>query len=47
MRCNYVYVTEFWKITHMVAPETIGIFEFSMPLLIAETAFKNISKLCL
>jgi len=21
-------VTEFWKITHMVTPETIGIFDF-------------------
>jgi len=29
-------VTEFWKITHMVAPETIRIFELSMALLIAE-----------
>jgi len=37
-------VTEFWKITHMVAP---GIFEFSIALLIAETTFKNISKLYL
>jgi len=41
------YVTEFWKITHMVVPETIKIFEFSMVLLIAETTFKNISKLYL
>jgi len=37
----YVYsisiiVTEFWKITHIVAPETIGIFDFTMVLLIAE-----------
>jgi len=23
---RYVYVTEFWKITHMVVPETIRIF---------------------
>jgi len=38
-------VTEFWKITHMGAPETIRIFEFSMTLLITETTFKNISKL--
>jgi len=38
-------VTEFWKITHMVVPETIRIFEYSMALLIAETTFKNISKL--
>jgi len=37
----YQYVTEFWKITHMVAPETITIFEFSMALLIAETTFKK------
>jgi len=29
----------------MVAPETIRIFEFSVALLIAETTFKNISKL--
>jgi len=33
------FVTEFWKITHMVAPETIRIFEFSMALLIGETNF--------
>jgi len=39
------FVTEFWKITHMGAPETIRIFEFSMALLITETTFKNISKL--
>jgi len=32
---------------HMVAPETIRIFEFSMALLIADTTFKNISKLYL
>jgi len=38
-------VTEFWKITHMVASETIRIFEFSMALSIAKTTFKNISKL--
>jgi len=31
----------------MVAPETIRIFEFSMALSIAETTFKNISKLYL
>jgi len=43
----YIYVTEFWKITHMVAHETIRIFEFSMALLISETTFKNISKLYL
>jgi len=42
-----VYVTEFWKITHMVVPETMKIFEFSMALLIAETTLKNISKLYL
>jgi len=42
-----IYVTEFWKITHMGAPETIRIFEFSMVLLIAETTFKNIYKLYL
>jgi len=41
------FVTEFWKITHMVMPEIIRIFEFSMTLLIAETTFKNISKLYL
>jgi len=33
-------MTEFWKITHMVVPEPIRIFEFSMALLIAETTFK-------
>jgi len=38
-------VTEFWKITHMAAHETIRVFEFRMALLIAETTFKNISKL--
>jgi len=37
-----VFVTEFWKITHMGAPETIRIFEFSMALLIAETTFKTL-----
>jgi len=42
-----VFVTEFWKITHMGTPETIRIFEFSMALLIVETTFKNISKLYL
>jgi len=42
-----IIVTEFWKITHMVAPETIRIFELSMALLIAENTFKNISKLYL
>jgi len=35
-------VTKFWKITHMVAPETIGIFELSMALLIAETTFSKL-----
>jgi len=35
-----IIVTEFWKITHMGAPETIRIFEFSMALLIAETTLK-------
>jgi len=40
-------VTELWKITHMVAPETIRIFEFSLALAIAEATFKNISKLYL
>jgi len=44
---THLYVTEFWKITHMGAPKTIRIFEFSMALLIAETTFKNISKLYL
>jgi len=42
-----IFVTEFWKITHMGVPETIRIFEFSLELLIAETTFKNISKLYL
>jgi len=42
-----VYVTEFWKITHMSVPEPIRIFEFIMALLIAETTFRNISKLFL
>jgi len=40
-------VTEFWKITLMVAPETIIIFELSMMLRIEEATFKNISKLYL
>jgi len=44
---SHTYVIEFWKITHMVVPETIRIFEFSMALSIAETTFKNISKLYL
>jgi len=34
-----LYVTGFWKITHMGAPETIRIFEFSMTLLIVQTIF--------
>ena len=34
-----LYVTEFWKITLMVAPETIRIFGTSMVLLIAESTF--------
>jgi len=42
---HLIFDTEFRKITHMVAPETIRIFEFSMALLIAETTFKHISKL--
>jgi len=29
-------VTEFWKITHIVVPETIGIFDFAMVLQIAQ-----------
>ena len=33
---NNNYVTEFWKSTLMVAPETIRIFETCMVLLIAE-----------
>jgi len=41
------FVTEFWKIPHMDAPETIRIFEFSMALLIAVITFKNISNLYL
>jgi len=44
---SIVYVTEFWKITLMVAPETIRIFELSMMLRIEEATFKNISKLYL
>jgi len=40
---HYKIVTEIWKITHMVTPETVRIFEFSMALLIAEATFKNIS----
>jgi len=40
-----LFVTGFWKITHMGAPETIRIFELSMALLTAETTYKNISKL--
>jgi len=47
MEFQYQYVTEFWKIAHMGTPETIRIFEFSMALLTAGTAFKNISKLYL
>jgi len=42
---SHNYVTGFWKITHVVATEIIRIFEISMALLIAETTFKNISKL--
>jgi len=30
------YVTEFWKITHIVMPETIGILKFTMVLWIAQ-----------
>jgi len=43
--CDNIIVTELWKITHMGAPKTTRIFEFSMTLLTAETTFKNISKL--
>jgi len=39
-----IFVTKFWKITHMVAIETIRIFELSMALLIAETTFENVFK---
>ena len=34
------YVTEFWKITLIVVPETIRIFETSMVLLLAESTFQ-------
>jgi len=49
---QYVHICDrIWKITHMVVPATIRIFEFSMALLIAETiaetTFKNICKLYL
>jgi len=40
-------VMEFWKITLMVAPETIKIFQSSMPLLVAENIFERISKIFL
>ena len=33
---SFKYVTEFWKITHIVAPETIGIFDFIMVLQIPQ-----------
>jgi len=44
--CSYIcHKSYMWNITHVVVPETIRIFEFSMELLISETTFKNISKL--
>jgi len=42
-----IIVTGFWKIIHMVSPETIRIFVFTMALLVIDTTFKNISKLYL
>jgi len=30
------YVTEFWKITHIAVPETIGIFDITMVLRIIQ-----------
>jgi len=44
---NWIYVTEFWKITLMVAPETITIFESNMVLLTKENTFQNNSILVL
>ena len=38
----YIFVTEFWKITHMGMPEIIKIFMFSELLLQAAHRFKNI-----
>jgi len=35
-----IYVTEFWKITLMVMPETIRIFQFTIMLLTAEKPSK-------
>ena len=37
---DFVYVTEFWKITLMVVPEIIRISETSIVLLIAENTFQ-------
>ena len=39
------YATEFQKITIMVTPETIRIFQSSMALLIAQNIFESISKI--
>ena len=38
----FKYAAEFWKITLMVAPEIIRIFETGMVLFIAENNFSNI-----
>jgi len=47
MYMNHQICDRILEITHMGTPETIRIFEFNMALLIAETTFKNISKLYL
>ena len=40
-----LFVTEFWKITHMGTNEKIRIFMFSELLIRAGHSFKNISKI--
>ena len=42
-----IYVTEFWKITHMVVHEIIRIFMFGVLLIRAGNKFKNISRIFL
>jgi len=40
-------VTEFWKITNIVVPETIGIFDFTMTLWIAQNPSQTFLKIFL
>ena len=46
-KCDRKYVTEFWKITLMGAPEIIRIFELTTILLTSQKHILNISTLFL